>query len=162
VIPLPIAQMQAHYIAQLLCGALSLPPPEQMRAEVDAFYARLESAVPSKSYRYTHRFDMPGAGFDNQFSYSNALAKECGLENVTRFEEGAWMEQLYRAAATIRRGPNAGRYRDMEDAFEDRVNALVHEAMMGEQLPSVPPERRATARERSGSPQFSQTAARVA
>ena len=101
-------------------------------------------------------------GFDNQFSYSNALAKECGLENVTRFEEGAWMEQLYRAAATIRRGPNAGRYRDMEDAFEDRVNALVHEAMMGEQLPSVPPERRATARERSGSPQFSQTAARVA
>ena len=140
VIPLPLAQMQAHYIAQLLLGVLALPDPDAMRAELEKYYSRLDELVGAKSRRYTHRFDMSVG--NGQFEYSNTLAKTCGLENVTRFEKGAWMQQLYEAASAARRGVSgrSGSYRDNDVAFED-INALVEDAMRTERPPKIPAAR---------------------
>ncbi|CAI5962961.1 unnamed protein product [Closterium sp. NIES-65] len=64
VVPFPLCQLQARWVAQLLSGQLPVPPRSDMEDGVRRLYARMEEqGVPE---RYAHRLDMeqvqPGGG----------------------------------------------------------------------------------------------------
>ena len=54
--PFPLFEFQCKWIAGVLSSRLALPSPEEMMAEVEAFYSKLKaSGVPK---RYTHNVDF--------------------------------------------------------------------------------------------------------
>ncbi|CAI5457521.1 unnamed protein product [Closterium sp. Yama58-4] len=56
VVPFPLCQLQARWVAQLLSGQLPVPPRSNMEDGVRRLYARMEEqGVPE---RYAHRLDM--------------------------------------------------------------------------------------------------------
>uniref|UniRef100_A0A5B7C4S6 Flavin-containing monooxygenase n=1 Tax=Davidia involucrata TaxID=16924 RepID=A0A5B7C4S6_DAVIN len=89
VAPFPLFEFQSKWIAGVLSGRLGLPSPEEMLANVEAFYSTLEaSGIPKQ---HTHNMA------DYQFEYNDWLAAECGCSPV---EE--WRKQMYHAAAKSR------------------------------------------------------------
>ncbi|KAA8521876.1 hypothetical protein F0562_012810 [Nyssa sinensis] len=89
VVPFPLFEFQSKWIAGVLSGRLVLPSPEEMLADVEAFYLTLEaSGIPK---RYTHNLA------DYQFKYDDWLAAECGCPPV---EE--WRKEMYLEASKNR------------------------------------------------------------
>ncbi|KAA8521873.1 hypothetical protein F0562_012813 [Nyssa sinensis] len=80
----PLFEFQSKWIAGVLSGRLVLPSPEEMLADVEAFYLILEaSGVPK---RYTHNIA------DYQFKYDDWLAAECGCPPVEEWRKEMYLE----------------------------------------------------------------------
>ncbi|CAN6300829.1 unnamed protein product [Urochloa humidicola] len=85
VIPFPLVQLQASWVAGALSGRVQLPSEEEMMEDVRALYAELEAI--GWPVRYTHCLKH------NQFEYDDWLAEQCGHAKV---EE--WRKRMYDAA----------------------------------------------------------------
>ncbi|CAI5465841.1 unnamed protein product [Closterium sp. Yama58-4] len=95
VVPFPLCQLQARWVAQLLSGQLPVPPRSDMEGGVRRLYARMEAqGVPE---RYVHRLDMeqvwPGAAGARaaQVRYGGRRASY-GLEQQVPVPPGSDME----------------------------------------------------------------------
>lgn len=96
--PFPQFEFQSEWIAGILSGRISLPSPDEMMKDVEAFYASLQaSGVPK---RYTH--NMTGY----QFEYNDWIATQCGSPKT---EE--WRKKMY-SAASLGRKERPETYRD--------------------------------------------------
>ncbi|CAN6319910.1 unnamed protein product [Urochloa humidicola] len=85
VIPFPLVQLQASWVAEALSGRVQLPSEEEMMEDVRALYTELEAI--GWPVRYTHCLKH------NQFEYDDWLAEQCGHPKV---EE--WRKRMYDAA----------------------------------------------------------------
>ncbi|KAL3497458.1 hypothetical protein ACH5RR_040190 [Cinchona calisaya] len=98
VVPFPLCEFQSKWIAGILCGRISLPSPDQMMANVEAFYSSMEaSSIPK---RYTHNM----AAY--QFEYDDWLAAQAGCLLT---EE--WRKQMY-FESSMRKRARPETYRD--------------------------------------------------
>ncbi|GJP38334.1 hypothetical protein CLOM_g22787 [Closterium sp. NIES-68] len=98
VVPFPLCQLQARWVAQLLSGRLSLPPRSDLEDGVRCLYASMEEqGVPE---RYTHRLDM------EQFPYMDNLSMGCGGSPLP-----AWRREMYEAVRRLKKA-YPGTYRD--------------------------------------------------
>ncbi|KAL9663683.1 hypothetical protein QQ045_019074 [Rhodiola kirilowii] len=89
VIPFPLFELQSKWIAGVLSGRISLPSQEEMKQDIQAFYAKLEAdGVPK---RYTHNCA------DCQFEYGDWLALQCGCHGS---EE--WRKEMYTQSSKTR------------------------------------------------------------
>lgn len=86
VIPFPLVQLQASWVAGALSGRIQLPSEEEMMEDVRALYSQLEAI--GWPVRYTHCLKH------DQFDYDDWLAEQCGHAKV----EG-WRRQMYDAAS---------------------------------------------------------------
>ncbi|XP_042056696.1 flavin-containing monooxygenase FMO GS-OX-like 4 [Salvia splendens] len=82
VVPFPQFELQSRWIAGVLSGRLTLESPEEMTADIEAFYSSLEAAGIPK--RYTHQMG------ESQFEYDDWLAAKSGSPPI---EE--WRKQMY-------------------------------------------------------------------
>ncbi|RLN12667.1 flavin-containing monooxygenase FMO GS-OX-like 4 [Panicum miliaceum] len=85
VVPFPLAQLQASWVAGALSGRIQLPSEEEMMEDVRALYSEVEAL--GWPVRYTHCLKH------NQFEYDDWLAEQCGLAGVED-----WRKQMYDAA----------------------------------------------------------------
>ncbi|EPS70484.1 hypothetical protein M569_04277, partial [Genlisea aurea] len=113
VVPLPLIEYQSKWIAGALSGRITLPTPQQMLSDIEAFYASMEqSGIPK---RYTHRL-----GTDQQFEYNDWLAEQVGSAPT---EE--WRKKMYLATGQrIRKSPET--YRDEWDEDDQELISLAH------------------------------------
>ncbi|CAK9171132.1 unnamed protein product [Ilex paraguariensis] len=103
VAPFPLVEFQSKWIAGSLSGRISLPTPEEMMKDVEAFYASLEaSGIPK---RYTHKMG------NYQFEYNDWLAAECGCPPS---EE--WRKEMYHATSKNKKA----RPETYRDEWEDQ------------------------------------------
>merc|ERR1712178_38486 len=129
-IPLPVAQIQSHFVAQCLTKAIELPSVSCMIQEMEQGYEEMRGKnIPT---RYSHVLGS------SQFEYMNQLCIDCGLD-VKRFIKDGWMETLYNKSATIRKKEPA-LYRDDRDAYTDIIE-MVHREMKKEAKIAIPYER---------------------
>ncbi|CAI5499283.1 unnamed protein product [Closterium sp. Naga37s-1] len=98
VVPFPLCQLQARWVAQLLSSQLPVPPRSDMEGGVRRLYARMEEqGVPE---RYAHRLDM------EQFPYMDSLSTDCGGTPLP-----AWRREMYEAVRRLKKA-FPGSYRD--------------------------------------------------
>ncbi|CAN6312674.1 unnamed protein product [Urochloa humidicola] len=86
VIPFPLVQLQASWVAGALSGRVQLLSEEEMMEDVRALYTELEAI--GWPVRYTHCLKH------NQFEYDDWLAEQCGHAKV---EE--WRKRMHAAAS---------------------------------------------------------------
>lgn len=64
VVPFPLVELQAKWVAQLLSQRCALPSEGEMREDTERLYAELEArGVPQD---YTHCLSLPGVSFGDQ------------------------------------------------------------------------------------------------
>lgn len=98
IVPFPQFELQSKWIAGILSGRISLPSPDEMTKDIEAFYSSLQtSGVPK---RYTHNM----AGY--QFEYNDWIATQCGCPKT---EE--WRKKMY-SATSLSRKVRPETYRD--------------------------------------------------
>nr|GEW72966.1 flavin-containing monooxygenase FMO GS-OX-like 4 [Tanacetum cinerariifolium] len=109
VVPFPQFEFQSQWIAGTLSGRISLPSPDEMTKDVEAFYTYLQpSGIPK---RYTHNMD------GIQFDYNDWISTQCGSPKT---EE--WRKKMYYATSLNRKA----RPETYRDEWED--DDLVFEA----------------------------------
>jgi hypothetical protein len=86
VIPFPLVQLQASWVAGALSGRIELPSEEEMMEDVRAHYSQLEGI--GWPVRYTHCLKH------DQFEYDDWLAEQCGHAKVE-----SWRREMYDAAS---------------------------------------------------------------
>ncbi|KAI3706950.1 hypothetical protein L6452_25056 [Arctium lappa] len=96
--PFPQFEIQSKWIAGILSGRISLPSPEEMTKDIEAFYSSLQKCGVPK--RYTH--NMTGY----QFEYNDWIATKCGCPQT---EE--WRKKMY-SATSLNREARPETYRD--------------------------------------------------
>jgi hypothetical protein len=114
VIPFPLSQLQAQWIAKVLSGKVQLPSQSEMMKSVQAFYAQFEaSGSPMHHLHY-----LQG---DSQFEYDDWLADQTGSEHLE-----TWRLKMY-AIAGQNRSDNPETYRDIwpdDDLHEEALSSL--------------------------------------
>ncbi|CAM6046018.1 unnamed protein product [Sphagnum compactum] len=114
VIPFPLSQLQARWIAKVLSGKVQLPSQSEMMKSVQAFYAQFEaSGSPMHHLHY-----LQG---DSQFEYDDWLADQTGSEHLE-----TWRLKMY-AIAGQNRSDNPETYRDIwpdDDLLEEALSSL--------------------------------------
>ena len=121
VIPFPMFQLQASWVAGALSGRIQLPSEEEMMEDVRALYSELE--VMGWPVRYTHCMKH------SQFEYDEWLAEQCQCGGEAgRVEE--WRKDMFNATRKKKlQCPET--YRDewddhhlLEQAYQDFNNYL--------------------------------------
>ena len=108
-VPFPLVELQARWVARALSGARPLPPPDVRAASAAAAAARLAPAGGPIAERHAHR--MEGG---EQFTYMQHLAELAGCAAPP-----AWRQALYEITGSTKRlAP--GQYREM---LEDNESA---------------------------------------
>lgn len=79
VIPFPMFQLQASWVAGVLSGRIRLPPEEEMMQDVRALYSELDAV--GWPVRYTHCMKH------NQFEYDDWLAEQCAGSRVEQWRK---------------------------------------------------------------------------
>lgn len=93
VAPFPLMELQAGWVASVLCGAAALPPPAAMARTVAAAAERLQPAGGPVPLRHAHAMDA-----DEQFGYCDRLAAAVG-----RAPPPPWRKAMYLRCSALRR-----------------------------------------------------------
>ena len=102
VVPFPLMELQAVWVARLLSGRVALPPPEEMARHVEESARMLQPHGPVPR-RYAHLF----ATADEQFSYNDRVADAAGVARLP-----PWRKELYQLCSLVKRArPDC--YRDV-------------------------------------------------
>ncbi|KAL3699201.1 hypothetical protein R1sor_017223 [Riccia sorocarpa] len=102
VVPFPLFQAQMKWIAKLLSGKLTLPPPTVMMAEVEKFYQDIEAkGIP--------RYQTLKIGI-HSYEYVDWLLEQCGEEPAE-----SWRKEIY-----LTTGVNRRLRPDYRDCWQDQ------------------------------------------
>ncbi|KAJ1479650.1 hypothetical protein T484DRAFT_1958430, partial [Baffinella frigidus] len=80
IVPFPLMEMQARYLAMVWAGQIALPPEEEMARDA-AVWEKQQEALPDKY------FHLMGGG---QFGYNDDLARLCSVAPLP-----AWRKRMY-------------------------------------------------------------------
>lgn len=123
VVPFPLFEYQAKYIARLLAGQLTLPSVADMKAHIAAFNKHLDQE--GTPVRYAHM--MPN---NTQWEYNEWLAAACG-DDVSPLP--SWRPAMYASTGLNKRlHPD-----DYRDRWDDADSAAQAEAEFAELRQSV-------------------------